>query len=184
MSGRDYLHYGLVIVPLLIYPISILFKMIKNKNNDNLLLVPLFLLCFIALPSWINTSLNSFRIYNNYVFEELTYKEDPVYLVSKYIKKNTNKNDKITVFGGKNNIYIISKRMPASKYTYQGPLIEVNSKIEEYYLSDLENNLPKMFVVTKESDKVDKFLNNHNYKLLKVYSNKPDLIVKLYTIGG
>lgn len=90
-----------------------------------------------------------------------------------YIKKNTNKDDLITVVGNHNIIYNFSERKSASKYSYQQPLIFMDDKMYKEYFKDIENNKPKIISQCLDLDQnsnfandLNKFIEKNNYKLV------------------
>jgi hypothetical protein len=88
--------------------------------------------------------------------------------ITDFIKNNTDKDDKISVYGNWNIIYILSERLPASRYSYQEPINKINENITEEYFMDLNNSLPKYIVVKKESYDSDlcDFILKNNYELV------------------
>ena len=180
MSGRNYYHYGMVLVPILIYPFSIIMKMVNVSSNKNglVLFIPLLLLCYIALPIWIKGSLDSLNVYGYYTINNNSIRQSAIYKISKDIKNNSTPDDKITVYGGRNIIYILSERSTASKYSFQEPLVEVNKQILEDYFNDLSNNLPKLIVVDLNDKYINGFINKNEYYLIAEYSK-----LKLYKRG-
>lgn len=97
ISGNEYKHYGMILVPVLIYPISMLLskKVIKEKHW-----ILAFMLCMVityTIPSWIS-GLNKMA---EYCFQEEKTKtrSDTTGKIVQYVVTNSDENDKIIVWG-------------------------------------------------------------------------------------
>lgn len=165
LSGQSYPHYGMILIPLMVFPISTFFS---SQKNISILII---LLTFISIPNWIN-GVNSAVNYCNEKMQHVKKEEQIVeYLVANDISGNSSDNDKITVFGNKNIIYLLSGRLSSSKYTYQVPIINVDKNISLEYFDDLQKNKPKIIVKTNENELLDKFIIENNYKEISNYDN-------------
>lgn len=60
--------------------------------------------------------------------------------------------EKISIFGNWNIIYVLSKREPASKYSYLYPIADVDKGIMREYIEDLENAPPKLIIVLDNNE--------------------------------
>lgn len=168
MSGRTYGHYGISLIPMLIYPFSLLFKFIELSSNKELNLAILISIVMVfIMPNWINIVFQGISdmsdTYNS------TYYSDIV----NYIKENTNSDDLISVVGNNDIIYNFSKRMSASKYSYQQQPISVDNEIQKEYFADLKQNKPKIIVRCMDLDifsefktEFKSFINKNNYRLV------------------
>ena len=58
---------------------------------------------------------------------------------------------------------MLSKRLPASKYSYQFPIGKVDRQILIEFFEELEITLPKFVIIAEEIGDMEKFLNNNNY---------------------
>lgn len=161
ISGNEYKHYGMILVPVLIYPISMLLskKVIKEKHW-----ILAFMLCMVityTIPSWI-FGLNKMA---EYCFQEEKTKtrSDTTGKIVQYVVTNSDENDKIIVWGNWNIVYVLSKRLPASKYSYQFPIGKVDRQILIEFFEELEITLPKFVIIAEEIGDMEKFLNNNNY---------------------
>ena len=89
----------------------------------------------------------NFVIYLRVIFYRGNNINDDVIYISTFIKNNTSKDDKISVYGNWNIIYILIERFSSSRYSYKTPLKMVDNRIHNEYFLDLENNLLKYIIV-------------------------------------
>lgn len=168
MSGRMYNHYAMTLLPMLIYPISLLFvyfNKIKLKDEFMTMIVVILITVFVA-PTW------SKLLFNSIV--DIVDKDEPyTNRTIEYVKANTDEDDKISVWGNNNVIYNFTKRSSVSKYSYQFSIIAMSEKIEKEYFADLKKNKPKIIVDGQPLDeypdlaeKWSKFLKDNNYELV------------------
>lgn len=82
-----------------------------------------------------------------------------------YIEKNTEPDDKIIVWGNWNIIYVESGRLPASKYSYQFPIIRIDEIAAVEFFNDINETRPKVVVLPKgrELEEMGDFLNMYEY---------------------
>ena len=168
MSGRAYGHYGMSLIPMLVYPFCFSFKYIKSFSNKDLqLFVLVFIVMVFIMPNWINIVFQGISDmsdkYNS------TYYSDVV----NYINKNTSSDDLISVVGNEDIIYNFSERMSASKYSYQQPIATIDKDIQKEYFKDLEKNQPKIIASCIDLDvypefKIEfiRFIKENNYRLV------------------
>ncbi|OGM08169.1 hypothetical protein A2159_01665 [Candidatus Woesebacteria bacterium RBG_13_34_9] len=165
LSGRDYWHYYICLLPsiailiasLISNPVNYFSSFLKKHGlGKKLLLITVYILLGIIYLKPIyslvykNLSLEyrligrdfkprTFR-FNN--FEE---KQDTIDLIN----KTTSSNDPILIYGSESALYFITQRNSPTRYFYQYPLFikgYVNeSKINEF-LTDLKNNMPKIII--------------------------------------
>lgn len=168
MSGRMYNHYAMTLLPMLIYPMCLLFiyfKEIKLNGNFMTILTVILITIFVA-PIWSKLIFNS-------IVDIFDKKEPYSNRAIEYIKANTDEDDTISVWGNSNLIYNFTNRKSASKYSYQFSIIALSEKIEKEYFNDLRKNNPKIIVDGQSLEeypdlakKWSKFLKENNYKLV------------------
>ena len=151
MSGRDYMHYGMTMIPFLIIPYCLLIKITNSKFRQYLYL---FLFAVILIPNSFKITERIFKVHDYDNKEKLEY--------VKIVKENTNKNDRISVYGNSNYIYYLSDRLSASYYSYQSPIAFIDNNIFEEYIKDIKKEKPKIVVVIKKNDNSKRLI-----KLLK-----------------
>ncbi|EOS20473.1 hypothetical protein C804_06318 [Lachnospiraceae bacterium A4] len=160
MSGMSYAHYGMVLVPLMAYPIANFISSGKlYEKNAGISIVIIWLLINYTITPF-GTAVS--HLIENYINRNIDQRNG-IYDIVELIENNTDEQDKITVWGNWNIIYLLSKRMPASKYSYQFPIAEVDESIYEEYFNDLELT-PPTFVIVKpgrELGRMAEYLDTH-----------------------
>ena len=165
ISGKYYLHYGITLVPSLIYPLASicdlgLERMERNSKAFFLAVwTGLFFPYFVQCGSRIRT-----RISNADLSEDTK-------TIVELVKQNTLPSDQVTVFGNNDVIYLASDRQSVSRYSYQSPIGSIDPTIMDSYFEDLETKLPKAVVVNMELSISDQdyqrmysFLDDHSYQ--------------------
>ena len=170
MSGRPYLHYNMVIVPLFVYPFMEGFEFAKNKPIYKKIGI-LFVILFIMIP-------NTMTLYNNLKHNYITngYEDKSVLYIEELIRKNSKEEECIAMFGNKNYYYVETNRLPCSKNSYLFPIVTIDNNIFATFYSDLEKNKPKIFIYDYSyyTPYLDIYLEANNYKL--IYSNEMDYV--------
>ena len=171
MSGMAYGHYGMILVPAVIYPLSLLVHNLETIEKKRVRIVALSLVALLALggplyPVWyqhLRTMKHAFLSRDERKIE----KDSNVQAILSCIEENTSESEKISVFGNYDLIYLESRRMHATRYSYQDPIGTVMPEIIDEYLEELEEDLPKVIVVEKNkiSQRLYTFLLTHGYTL-------------------
>lgn len=167
MSGRNYAHYGIIMIPLIVFAFACLYDKINvdtGKTTSALAVVFSTFLLFIVSPVWLETSeavVSSF--FNRERGEEVIEVAEKA---CEYISSFTNQGEEIVVYGNWNYVYLRCNRMPASKYSYQFPIAAVEPSILDNFFIDVAMNRPKVFVVQWDhfDDRVKKFLDEKGYE--------------------
>lgn len=170
ISGRIYAHYGMILIPMISYPSTKVFEYIKNNFKIKKCI---FLAAIIFVISLYLSARGIKNVANMY--ENMNNESDLNIQVAKCVIENSREDDLITVFGNKNIIYLLSDRMPASKYSYQFPIGTVNPYIMDEYFEEINTKQPKIMVIYNELKRMSDFLEDNNYMLLASYSG-----VKIY----
>ncbi len=179
LSGQTYRHYGMILIPTFIFPIAYAFKILFNKKeNEVSFLIVIYLMSNIVLPSWISLIQNT-GIILKYSSNKQSYLSNEILEIKNIIETNSNESDTITVFGNRDYIYIISHRMPTSKYSYQLPIGRVNPKIMEEYFEELNKNNPQIVVTEQglKDETLQKFIMTNHYEQI-ICQNENVLIYK------
>lgn len=175
MSGMKYGHYGLMIVPTLVYPISYLIHIAeanyKKKKNPLILVAVMYFLVTLAAPTWVNAVNNVAQTFEKR--EESNYKAS-VQKVLAIIKANSEVDEPISVYGNWNAIYVLSERISNSKYSYQFPIGTIDPSIMDRYFEDIREENPKVIVIQENrmDVRMETFLKEYGYGL--VYNEKKD----------
>jgi len=170
ISGRTYAHYNIITVPALIFPIAVLCGQCEQKWNDTagqtvILLLMAFLLTKTLYTDWLPPTQNLANIYENRNKDHFSEK---LRTVCRLIDENTDANDKISVYGNWDLVYVISDRMHATHYSYQYPIGEIVPEIKAQYFTELEIEKPKIIASRRcdMDDTMESFLVDHGYSLL------------------
>lgn len=180
LAGKSFPHYGMTIIPMLIYPYTILFQKCafggewKEKRVE--ILVVGILIITVVGPVWMGGAKSTV----NKVLHPNAAREAELQQVIEYIIDNTEEDAEITVWGNANYIYTLSGRKSASKYSYQFPIQYVDSFVLKEYFEEIEENNPEIVVVIREmSDKMERFLDGNGYEMkldlqgYDIYVSKP-----------
>ena len=164
MSGRNYPHYGMVLIPLTVFPFAALYSELESNKEYNLILVVSLLLISVVYPAWLNTLKYTVNSFSHRQTGELV--ADSVLKPCELIEQYTSTSDKIVVYGNRGYIYLRCNRLPASRYSYQFPIAAVRPKILEEFFDEVAEEKPKVFIVQAGyvDDGVLDFLNDNNYK--------------------
>ena len=169
MSGRDYEHYGMIIVPAVAYPISLIFSDIERVKEESIsramtLLVGIYMMGVIVLPVWI-TAVN--EIPEIYMTRSNDNRPENAVTIAEIIDSNTDEDQAISVYGNWDYIYIISNRKHATRYSFQFPIGQVDTQIMEEYLGQLQQEEPPVIVIQNGyyDDTIKSYLDRNQYRL-------------------
>lgn len=169
MAGRTYGHYGMVLVPLVAYPVSLVFQnmeSIENAETSKMIgvILVVYALSAIIVPSeieWIKRIPAQYQVRNG---DGLIEFHDLTNMITEY----TGENDAISVYGNIDCVYVLSQRKHATRYSYQFPIGEVMPEILDEYFAQLAEELPPLIIVTSEhsDDRILDFLKENNYSYI------------------
>lgn len=169
MAGRTYDHYGMVLVPLVAYPVSLIFQnmeSIENAETSKMIgvILAVYAVSAIIAPSeieWINRIPAQYQVRNG---DGLLEFRDLTNMITEY----TDENDAISVYGNIDCVYVLSQRKHATRYSYQFPIGEVRPEILDEYFAQLAEELPPLIIVTSEhsDDRILDFLKENNYSYI------------------
>ena len=152
ISGRQYVHYEIINVPILVNSFAMLCETLENKEDEKLAKVILSLgIVYILIPnmySYIDNLLNLKNMDNT--------QENKIVDI---VKNNSNEKDRISVYGNSDYVYVLSNRLSNSKYSYQFPISDVDGEIFNEYIRSLENDPPKIVVVMKKPEDSELLIN-------------------------
>jgi hypothetical protein len=145
LSGRDYPHYLLPLFPTLVvfaaWFLSELEKQCKISARPILITSLLLGLCALSLTTY------------SADFSRSTEPTHSEYLtVARFIRRATTDSDRITVVGEPDAAFItfLARRLPASRFVYQLPLIDVNNpragEQRRQFMCELAQNRPAVIV--------------------------------------
>ncbi|MDO5136199.1 MAG: glycosyltransferase family 39 protein [Eubacteriales bacterium] len=167
LSGRRYGHYGMALLPVFIYPISSFASYIKEeKISRTAALLFAAALLVPAVPLWTGLSVNALQSFGG--LDQTKGTEDQMEEVTAAVIENTSENDPIQVIGNYDIVYVESRRLAASAYSYQLPVSQVDDRIRKEFITDLETQMPKIVVVQENGKKKTErlFPTKDRYELL------------------
>ena len=190
MSGMEYGHYGMVLVPAMVYPLCLLFSIIEKVEHETirkalLMTVSLFSLSTLILPGWFELVKEvplAYEIKHGINTEEEDDSEENIKSIIGCINQYTDENDSISVYGNYNLVYVKSKRKHATLYSYQDPIGWVNPEIMDDYFGQLHVEQPKVIVVQQEKydDRIKSFLMLNAYKKVWAEEEQDEQSLSVY----
>lgn len=178
MSGKSYGHYGMILIPAVIYPISLVFSDIEKITEAHnrkavFLLASLYVLSSLIAPKWISTAEG---VITKYETKDENHYSDVTNNIVNIITDLTDENDKISVYGNWDVLYVLSDRTHATRYSYQFPIADVMPDIMDEYMRELQKEMPEIIVVQagRYDSNIQSFLDNNNYEI-RYSSNTEDL---------
>ena len=164
MSGMPYAHYGMILVPAIAFPMSELFALtgLKNNGNATTLLLILYLVGALSMNKWLGTA---GELLNKYADRANDHHSDMVKGVCELVEENTTEDERISVYGNGDIVYLVSNRLHATRYSYQFPIGEIAPEIMDEYFEELENELPPVIIIWERQadERIEGFLYEHDY---------------------
>ena len=162
MAGQSYLHYGMIFCPIVVYAFSMALtsdhilrlKIFKHKGKLLLGICAALVLCVIGLTV-IGFPIKAVADKITGIYQTEYYSESKS--IADIVTANSDRNDKIAVFGNYDIIYLLSDRMAASAYSYQLPIISIDQSKKEAFVADIET-LDAEIIVTNPVSKVAAFV--------------------------
>ena len=160
-------HHGLILVPAVIYPIACLVDSIKNNVEIKRIMI-IATLAYIIIPAWFREAkpipYKLLHSSENSLSNEL--KE-----ICKVIQENTDYNDKISVYGNWDVVYLFTDRAHATRYSFQNPISSCDDRIMNEYIEELHIEKPKIIVLQGDGwgnydGEIKDFLNTEDYELI------------------
>jgi len=171
IPGRLYTHYGLMMVPCVIYPLCALYNAFdhipkaKVKHWTENIFAAVLTLAFI-IPGWLVMGLTFYdpALKTNDMDE---YYRKSAEKVAGIVTAETSPRDKIFVFGNWDCIYLMTDRMHATKYSYQYPPCYLSLDLMNDCYQELESQKPGVIVVQAgQYNMISWFLEEGRYRLI------------------
>ncbi|MBQ3280054.1 glycosyltransferase [Candidatus Saccharibacteria bacterium] len=181
MSGRTYPHYGMVLVPLIVFPFATFcHDLNRGENRKPILMFLMVFLISLTFGTWLEMANREVDTLNKKLRNPEAVATTSE--ICKYVDKYTIASDKISVYGNWDYVYLRCNRLPASKYSYQFPIGEIDSTIMDEYFEEIKKNKPKVFVVQGiyYDETIKEFLGLHNYTEKWVEGNTG---ARVYVLG-
>lgn len=172
LSGMQYGHYGMIIVPAMVYPLSLLFNVLESVEQYNikksmLMIVTLYSLSVLIMPGWFDT-INGIPTAYEKRAERAIDSDETMKTILGYIDQYTDSDQSISVYGNYDIIYVLSNRGHATRYSYQFPIGQVMPEIMDEYFNQLQDELPNLIVIQQDchDDRISSFLDSNNYNMI------------------
>lgn len=166
MSGMTFGHYGMMLIPATIFPVASIMENFNEKSaQSGTFLLAAFLLCNVIASDWETTLAEFISVYEDR--EKMHVPDETTDLVN-VVVKNSSDEDRISVYGNYDIVYVLSGRMHATKYSYQFPIGNVSSDIKHEYWQELYEEVPKLIVIQGGhfDNDIIQFLEENKYEVL------------------
>lgn len=173
MSGASYEHYGMVLLPVYVYPLAALsdFMRKNEKNNSSVVVLSIVLLLLVSSDWKNNIEFAISSIHNPHANVQVSKDMQTVLdIIDEYVAPE----EKIQVIGNYDFVYVMSQREAASKYSYQVPIAWIDESIENEFKNDMREKLPCIVIVDDYSydGKMNLFVTQEDYELIYVADDK------------
>lgn len=170
MSGYTYGHYAIPLISVFVFPFSLLLGYVEKQGKNNKLWYFMIYCCIIlCLPPWVQELKNTISSY--YQPNEQFWDNPNLKVTVDTILENSTEEDRITVWGNSDSIYVHTKRLSASRYSFQFPLVWTKHEIYDEYFRDLEEHPPKLVVMSAdyacgEIERMQEFFEKYHYEMI------------------
>ena len=119
----------------------------------------------MVLPVWFDKLSDLPELYDSRNEEK---NSSSVNKVCEIIDSATDEDDRISVYGNWDIIYVLSNRMHATRYSYQFPVGTVKPEILDAYFEELEEQPPTLIIlrVGDYDERIRQYLDTHAYSLI------------------
>lgn len=179
LSGSIFMHYGMIIVPALVYPLANVFYLLTSNNNKWIGLIAVIFLISIAMPQWNSATM---KMLDDYETREVNHFDASDLKITEIIKSNTEKDEKIVVCANNDIYYNLSDRFSATKYSYTTPLLQMSDAYRKDFFKELENQVPEVIVLPLscfDYKEIMSFINNNDYEAIYTDESKGIVVYKL-----
>jgi len=168
LSGRPYAHYLIQCLPAFCLCLPLIYFSVKQKSQWKLVGVPLVILAWaiVRYQYWFYPSFSYYLNFKKFLlrerskqefFDHFNSKTSSVYKLAEIIQAYTPSKEKIFIWADEPYLYILSKRLPATRFLVAYHVIDL--KQEDKVSSQLNKNLP-FLVVTDQNTKIFQELKN------------------------
>ena len=165
ISGHTFGHYGMILVPAVAFPIaSFLDDCVLRAEGKGLpVCLVMYFLVSVALPDWMSAAGRVISTYENRGEE---HRSGLVLEVCRIVGEHTEKDDKISVYGNWDIIYILSNRMHATRYSYQIPVGNIMPELMDDYFRQLGEEQPPVILTAPGfmDERLNSFVQQYHYK--------------------
>lgn len=167
MSQKLYPHYGIVLIPALIIPLSLTIKCIATEKATNSAKILLVIIIVLSIEPYLNSLSNIIKTARS--SHDSMQLDASTTILCNFIESHSSPGDTISVYGNRDILYNLTGRQSASKYSYQTPIVNVRESILDEYLQDISTNKPKIVVIINnrsKSNTVIEKLNSLGYTIV------------------
>ena len=132
MSGRDYPHYLITLLPILTFSFTDLFDWTASFFSGDTGQEPELLVLFLSCLAILLGSLGYHMLTGKKVWPEAP--------IITWMKENTKEKDDVLILGNDVWPYLASDRSTENRFFYQIPPIEISAVIQEEFLKELRNH--------------------------------------------
>ena len=169
-SGRTYGHYGMVLIPMAVYPIAKVFGLLEENEHTSVgsgiyIVIATYCLGTLVMPNWLSRISSVASVYEHSDENNMSETvQELQYLVNMY----TDSDDKISVYGNWDVPYVVCNRIHATKYSYQFPIGQVMPNIMDEYWAELEKEQPAAIIIQAGlyKDGIVDFVDRNGYSLI------------------
>jgi hypothetical protein len=168
LAERPYPHYLIQTLP---SALLLIFSFFKSKQylSRLLVLISIFTLFFLVKQYNFYPSLSYYKNFyfqgNNFQYYGSSGQVSGIYKISDFIIKNTDKDDKLFIWGDEPSIYSLTKRSPVGRYTVASHISDFNGY--DSTMEQLKINFPKYIVYFqmegRNFDELDNFINRYYF---------------------
>lgn len=165
ISGRTYSHYGMVLVPLTVFPFAMFATSLNSVWKSDAVLGALILfLISLTNSKWLEVAYRGQDSIRN--IQQNSETLETIDEICGLMDGESDRSESITVYGNWDYVYLRCGRMPISKYSYQFPIGEVRESIMDEYYDEIEKRRPKFFIIQNIyiNDIVLDFLSRNEYR--------------------
>lgn len=172
VSGHTYAHYGIILVPLVVYPLASALHAVNAQKSklvsDSIILISkITVLIVIAFNAYLAVDYLVGFISSNKIVE--VYTADEMNEICNILDENgIGEDEAISVYGNWDLVYVMSTRPHATDYSYQFPIGEVMPSIMDDYMKQMQEELPRVVVVQSGcyDNNIDAFICDNDYELI------------------
>ena len=168
ISGRNYNHYGMVLVPVVVYPLSLLMEDVEKLQNQDIarvinILITVYMMATVIIPKSIGTIKEIGFYYENKDGDQF---DETINEICQTVSNLTSEDDAISAYGSMAIVYVKTHRIHATHYSYLDPIVQVKPEIMDEYMEQLSDELPPVIVVQDyfKDENILEFLKQNGYK--------------------
>jgi len=175
ISGRQYSHYAMVLLPLLVVPIGTAINdfyrvacsdCFSDKRVIALKKHILVVLCASLVPCFIGMKPTEVILDNDTAAMEEK-------MIVSYLTNNTKESDDVLILGSGARFYILADRKTENKYCYQTPPINISDEIYLEFMNEVIEHPSDTVVLARNREQVLKEANNFS-KVVEWFDKQSD----------